>query len=83
MITYLRYKNDILVGDYLEDGGCKWEFSIEQPNTRHIVISISRKDVDCLQEPRIIEALTSLKECITLSKVEGVLREANIPEAGE
>ena len=76
--------DDILIGDYLKDGSCRWEFKIVEvmlQNKNTLQIQIFNDAVRSLGNSRIIKALQEVGQINRLDEVEVVLKRNRMKEA--
>lgn len=96
MISFIRYskqsywpesykpdRDDILVADYDDEGGCTWEAAVRQHvffnGDAVLRVEIYGGSLIALDEPLVVKALRSLKGCRTLDEAELRLVAAGIP----
>ena len=76
--------DDIMIGNYYQDDGCDWEFSIKEFQFRgsdsSIKLAIFSDAVLALSNPIIIKAMTALEGCKTLNEAENILIDNHIHE---
>ncbi len=77
-------KDDIMFGDYCEDGGGDWEFSIEEEDFGNeetaLKIKMYNDTVKCLKNPQVIKSLIEMERKTTLDQAEVVLKDNGIRE---
>ena len=74
-------KDDIMVGDYVKDDGCNWEFQIVEVDFKEHGKTIQANiyaDAFKGLTPEVVETLKQLKNCKSLNQAEKILQQNNI-----
>ena len=78
-----RHEDDIMVGEYSEGGGCKWEFCITQPLSDAVRVEMFRDSVRALKEPQVLAALIEMDSAHTLDEAEAILERHGILDGSD